>query len=194
MNKIITISREFGSGGRELGMKLAKKLAVPFYDKELISMAAKDSNIEESVLRKYDETAPGFFAYSAVSPFSIYQLPMSDQIYGAQSNILKELADKGPCVIVGRCADSVIKDSIKIFVHADIQNRIQRKLTMDTHVPPEKMESHIREVDKKRKRYYQNYTDKTWGLATNYHLCLDSGPAGIDGCLEAILSYLKNVD
>lgn len=188
MDKVITISRQFGSGGREFGIKLAKELNLPFYDKELISMAAEDSNLSEEFLRHYEESAPGIFSRSL---YSYYQMPMTDQIYIAQSNLIKRLAASGPCVIIGRCSDVILDNSIKIYVHADLKKRVERKLAMDTGIVPDKMEDHVKATDKKRKKYYEYYTDQKWGMAENHHLCMDSSDIGVDGCVETALVYLK---
>ena len=106
MNKVITVSRQFGSGGREFGIKLAKALDIPFYDKDLISMAAEDSNLSAEFMKHYEESAPGIFSRTL---YSYYQMPMTDQIYIAQSNLIKRLAAEGPCVIIGRCSDVIVK-------------------------------------------------------------------------------------
>ena len=129
MEKVITISREFGSGGRELGVKLAGTLGIPFYDKELISMAADDINIAEEAFRYYDEhievrdplDRQFYHAFS-----EIYQVPMSDQIFVAQSNVIRRLASHGPCVIVGRCADMVLADSVNLFIYSKMKDRVKR--------------------------------------------------------------------
>ena len=195
MDKVITISREFGSGGRELGVKLADKLGIPFYDKELISMAADDINIAEDAFQHYDEhivvhdplDRQFYHAFSEV-----YQIPMSDQIFVAQSNVIRRLASHGPCIIVGRCADMILTDSLNLFIYAKMKGRIKRMLELESEAESDgkEMERRIREVDRKRKEYYQYYTGNTWGRAQNYHLCLDSGPVGVEGCLRAVLAYL----
>ena len=195
MDKVITISREFGSGGRELGVKLADKLGIPFYDKELISMAADDINIAEDAFQHYDEhivvhdplDRQFYHAFS-----EIYQIPMSDQIFVAQSNVIRRLASYGPCIIVGRCADMILTDSLNLFIYAKMKDRIRRMLELESEAESDgkEMERRIREVDHKRKEYYQYYTGNTWGRAQNYHLCLDSGPVGVEGCLRAVLAYL----
>lgn len=195
MDKVITISREFGSGGRELGVKLADKLGIPFYDKELISMAADDINIAEDAFQHYDEhivvhdplDREYYHAFS-----DVYQVPMSDQIFVAQSNVIRRLASHGPCIIVGRCADMILTDSLNLFIYAKMKDRIRRMLELESEADSDgkEMERRIREVDRKRKEYYQYYTGNTWGRAQNYHLCLDSGPVGVDGCLRAVLAYL----
>ena len=190
MNKVITVSRQFGSGGREFGIKLANALGIPFYDKELISMAAEDSNLSAEFMRHHEESAPGLLSRTL---YSSYQMPMTDQIYIAQSNLIKRLAQEGPCVIIGRCSDVILEDSIKIYVHAPLAKRVERKLSMDTGVSAEKMEDHIRATDKKRKKYYEYYTDQKWGMAENHNLCLDSGLIGVDGCVETALAYLSKL-
>ena len=190
MNKVITISRQFGSGGREFGIKLANALGLPFYDKELISMAAEDSNLSAEFMRHHEESAPGLLSRTL---YSYYQMPMTDQIYIAQSNLIKRLAQEGPCVIIGRCSDVILEDSVKIYVHAPLAKRVERKLAMDTGVSAEKMEDHIRATDKKRKKYYEYYTDQKWGMAENHNLCLDSGLIGVDGCVETALTYLSKL-
>ena len=134
MNKVITVSREFGSGGRELGVKLADALGIPFYDKELIAMAADDINIAEEAFRRYDEhiVVEDPLDRNFYHAFSdIYQVPMSDQIFVAQSNVIRRLASHGPCIIVGRCADMVLEDSINIFVYAKMKNRIRRMMELE---------------------------------------------------------------
>ena len=196
MDKVITISREFGSGGRELGVKLADKLGIPFYDKELISMAADDINIAEDAFQHYDEhivvhdplDRQFYHAFSEV-----YQIPMSDQIFVAQSNVIRRLASYGPCIIVGRCADMILTDSLNLFIYAKMKDRIRRMLELESEAESDgkEMERRIREVDRKRKEYYQYYTGNTWGRAQNYHLCLDSGPVGVEGCLRAVLAYIN---
>ena len=195
MDKVITISPEFGSGGRELGVKLADKLGIPFYDKELISMAADDINIAEDAFQHYDEhivvhdplDRQFYHAFSEV-----YQIPMSDQIFVAQSNVIRRLASYGPCIIVGRCADMILTDSLNLFIYAKMKDRIRRMLELESEAESDgkEMERRIREVDRKRKEYYQYYTGNTWGRAQNYHLCLDRGPVGVEGCLRAVLAYL----
>lgn len=192
MNKVITIGREFGSGGREIGLKLAEKLEIPFYDKELISIAAKDNGFSPELLDAYDEKVCGAY-FSGI--FGIYQQPLTDQIYLAQCKVIKQLADKGPCVIVGRCADHVLEgESINVFVHADIGFRVKRKNEMDTGVAPEKMKSHILSVDKQRKKYYEFYTGRKWGMSQHQHLCVDTTHVGVDGAARTIYAYVKSFE
>ena len=194
LDRVITISREFGSGGRELGMKLSEKLEIPFYDKELISLTAQETNLSETEFLSYYESIPVTEQslepplYTSFSP--LYEIPISDQVFVAQSRVIKSLAEKGPCIIVGRCADRVLEDSINLFICAGIEHRTQRIISLNKDLDSELVENKIRETDRKRKDYYQYYTGCEWGKAQNYHLCLDSGLAGVEGCYHAVLSYL----
>lgn len=194
LDRVITISREFGSGGRELGKKLSEKLEIPFYDKELISLTAQETNLSETELLNYYESIPvteqslELPLYTSFSP--LYEVPISDQVFVAQSRVIRSLAEKGPCIMVGRCADRVLEGSINLFIYAGIEHRIQRIISLNKDLDPELVENKIRETDRKRKDYYQYYTGCEWGKAQNYHLCLDSGLAGVEGCYQAVLSYL----
>lgn len=193
MNRVVTVSREFGSGGREVGVKLAEALGIPFYDKELISMAADDMEIAEEAFRRYDEhiVEDDSLDRRFHHAFSeIYTIPMSDQIFLAQSNVIRRLAAHGPCVIVGRCADMILEDSVNLFIYSKMKRRVARLLELEPGSTEREMERRIREVDRKRKDYYQYYTGNTWGRSQNYHLCLDSGLVGVDGCLKAAMAYL----
>ena len=131
MNRAITISREYGSGGREIGEKLARRLGIPFYDKELIAMIAKEGNIETSVLEANDEVDPDFDNYSPRQVPPDYQIAMTQRIYAAQATVIRNLNDKGPCVIVGRCADAILPDAVNIFVFSDMENRINRIMSLN---------------------------------------------------------------
>lgn len=196
LNRVITISREFGSGGRELGMRLSEKLEIPFYDKELISLTAQETDLSETEFLSYYESIPVTeqslepTIYTSFS--SLYEVPISDQVFLAQSRVIKSLAEQGPCIIVGRCADRVLEDSINLFVYAGIEHRIERITSLNKDLDPGLIENKIRETDRKRKDYYQYYTGCEWGKAQNYHLSLDSGLAGIEACYQAVLSYLTH--
>ena len=198
MTKIITISREFGSGGREMGRRLADRLGIPFYDKELIRMAADDIDIEEHIFEMYDDA---FMEKKEIeyTPFSsVYEVPMSDQTFMAQSRVIQRLAQHGPCVIVGRCADMVLKDEqcLNLFVYASFKKRVQRLMTRENLPDTElrQMERRVREIDRKRRDYYQYYTGNEWGKPQNYHLCLDSHKAGMDACIDAAIAYMAHLD
>lgn len=167
MDKVITVSREFGSGGRELGVRLAEHFGIPFYDKELISMAADHADMAETAFQHYDEKLPDMhdpLDRHYYNPFSaVYKVPMSDQIFVAQSSFIRRLAEQGPCVIVGRCADRVLTDSVNLFIYAKMKDRVTRMVSLEPEADPQEMEKRIREVDRKRKDYYQYYTGAQWG-------------------------------
>lgn len=197
MSKVITISREYGSGGRELGGRLAKKLNIPFYDKELIRMAAADIDIEEHIFEKYSELFLEQESMKYIPVSDNYEVPISDQVFIAQSRVIKRLAANGPCIIVGRCADMVLKDEqcLNIFIYAGIKKRIQRLLEKE-QLPESKardIEKRIRVIDDRRRDYYQYYTGNEWGKPQNYHLCLDSQKAGMEPCIEAVIAYLGQI-
>ena len=186
---IITIGREFGSGGREIGLLLSEKLNIPFYDKELILHTAEKTNIEHSIVERYDEQH-SFPAFASTNVFDIYQMPMSDRIYIAQADVIRDLAKKGSCIIVGRCADFILNedpDCFKVFITAPMKDKIERKRPILEGKSDREIESHIAKIDKKRSKYYTYYTDRTWGKATTYDLCIDSSVLGIDGTVDLII-------
>lgn len=198
---VITISRQFGSGGREIGKNLADGLHIPFYDKELINLAAKESGISRDFFEKYDEQGSNSLLYSLSLGASATinneygissQLPMSDKLFLIQNDIIKKVS-MSPCVIVGRCADYVLadrKDCINLFICADIKKRI--RYAIDIHkINPDKAEEYIRKKDKSRAAYYNRYTDKKWGNPENYHLCINSGELGVSRSVELIGYYLR---
>lgn len=191
---IITIGRQFGSGGREVGLKLSEELGIKVFDKELISFVAEKIQCGEGAVEFYEEKSPGFL-YNANSLFDMYEMPMSDRIFIAQSHAIEEIAEKEKsCIIIGRAADYVLKDNprlFKVFVKSDMESRIQRKKDIVEDVPFEKLESHIKSIDKRRAKYYSYYTDQKWGVASTYDLCIDSGVFGIDGTVELIKKALE---
>ncbi len=196
MNRVITISREFGSGGREIGFRLAEKLGIPFYDKELISMAAEDSDIAEDVFHANDEVISRKervdHEYVSVNPFSpLYEIPVSDQVFMAQTQVIRKLAQQGPCVIIGRCSDLVVEDAFHVFICSTMKNRVDRILKLQPDENPKRLESRIRGIDQKRRDYYQYYTGNEWGNPRNYHLCLNSAQVGIEECVEMIAACLE---
>lgn len=198
---IITIGRQFGSGGREIGEALAKKLGIPYYDKELISIAAKESGMDTEVFNNVDERATNSLLYSLSmglysfgSGFSgSSDLPVNDRLYILQHQIIKKLADEGPCVIVGRCADYVLKDRddcINIFVHANMDYRKERAIRIHD-VKKNKAEQIINKTDKVRANYYGFYSGQKWGLAQNYDLSIDSSKITTEQAVALIESYIK---
>ena len=190
---VITIGREFGSGGREIGIKLSKKLNIPFYDKELILHTAEKTNLEKSIVERYDEQH-SFPAFSSSNIFDIYQMPMSDRIYIAQADVIRDVANKESCIIVGRCADFILDenpDVFKVFITAPMKDKIERKRSILEGKTDSEIESHISKIDKKRAKYYTYYTDRTWGKASTYNLCIDSSILGIDGTVELIANAVE---
>ncbi len=190
---VITIGREFGSGGREIGIKLSEKLNIPFYDKELILHTAEKTNLEKSIVERYDEQH-SFPAFSSSNIFDIYQMPMSDRIYIAQADVIRDIAEKESCIIVGRCADFILDenpDVFKVFITAPMKDKIERKRSILQGKSDSEVESHISKIDKKRAKYYTYYTDRTWGKASTYNLCVDSSILGIDGTVELIKTAIE---
>ena len=190
---IVTIGREFGSGGREIGLKLSEKLGIPFYDKKLIVHTAEKTNLEESIVERYDEQH-SFPAFSSSNIFDIYQMPMSDRIYIAQADVIRDIAAKDSCIIVGRCADFILDenpDVFKVFITAPMKDKIERKRPLLEGKKDSEIESHISKIDKKRAKYYTYYTDRTWGKASTYNLCIDSSILGIDGTVELIAKAIE---
>ena len=197
---VITIGRQFGSGGRAIGEKLAKKLDIPFYDKELISLAAKESGTDPDVFKNIDETATNSLLYSISmglysfgnGALAMGDLPMNDKLYLLQHQIIKDIATKGPCVFVGRCADYVLKDHphhLNVFIYADMEYR--KKRAISTHNIEEKRAEHIiNKTDKTRANYYSFYTGQKWGMPQNYDLCINSAKLTDDEIVELICSYV----
>ncbi len=195
MNKVITISREFGSGGREIGFRLAEKLKIPFYDKEIISLASENSNIAEETFHAHDEVI-GWkervdHDYVSVNPFSpLYEVPVSDQVFMLQSQMIRRLAQEGPCVIIGRCSDIIVESSFRVFICAGMKKRLERMQLLEPGENPRKLEARMREIDRKRRDYYQYYSGNEWGNPRNYDLSLNSGRLGVERCVEMIAACL----
>lgn len=187
MNRIITISREFGSGGRTIGRKVADKLGIPCYDSELIEKLAQESGFTKDYIKEAGEYTPGGFLASAFSNRA-FGPTNEDILWEMQCRIITELAEKESCVIVGRCADCVLQDKadcLKVFIHADMAFRAERivKVYGEREESPEQR---LRDKDKRRAAYHRFYTNMKWGYAENYHLTLDSGVLGIDRCVDII--------
>lgn len=197
---IITIGRQFGSGGREIGKALAESLGIPFYDKELISIAAKESGMDAEVFKNVDERATNSLLYSLSMGLYSFgssfannsELPINDRLYILQHQIIKKLADEGPCVIVGRCADYVLKDRddcVNIFIHADIEYRKKRAIEIH-NVQKNRAEQIVNKTDKVRANYYSFYSGQKWGFAQNYHLSIDSSNLTPEQAVKLITAYL----
>ncbi len=200
MKSIITISREFGSGGREIGKILSEQLDIPFYDKELLEIASKESGICQELFVKHDENYTNSFLFSLVMgnyPVTADgrinpDMPLNHKIFLAQFDTIKSLAMKGPCVIVGRCADYVLKNMpnvINFFISGNIIEKKARILER-YDIEKNKAEDFIRKTDKRRASYYNYYTDMKWGEAKNYDLCINSSKTGIDGAVKLMKDYI----
>ncbi len=196
---VLTIARQFGSGGRKIGKKVADKLGIPFYDKKLITMAAKESGIDPEIIKTVDEKASNSLLYAlSVGASNIYDsyheppMPMNDKLFLIQHDIIKKVS-VDPCVIVGRCSDYILRDRsdcVKVFIYADMNYR--KKYAAEVYrIADEKTEAVINRIDKSRANYYQFYTDNVWGDIKNYDLCIDSGKLGVDGTARVLISYLK---
>ena len=192
---IFTIARQYGSGGRQIGKKIAERLEIPFYDKELIAMAAKQSGMSEAIFEKADEKASSSLIYSLLMGTYAYNaqltpndLPVNDKIFLLQTNIIKQVAQKGPCVIVGRCGDYILRDNpncFNIYVYADQESRVKRAVE-EYGIEAKHAAEFIAKKDKQRANYYNFYTNLKWGAAQNYHLTLNSQKFGIDRSAQLI--------
>lgn len=191
-NRIITISRQFGSGGRTIGKELAAKLGIPCYDAEIIVKIAEKSGFAPEYVKERSEYANGRSWIShAFSDRDRDGHSYQDDLWAIQRKIILELAEEGPCVIVGRCADYILKDDpdcLKVFIHSDMESRAKRIVEQygERSDAPEKR---LKDKDKRRAAYYQFYTDMKWGDVKNYHIALNSGALGLDKCVE-ILSQM----
>lgn len=193
-NRIITISREFGSGGHTIGQLVSEKLGIAFYDKELVRQVAEKSGYSSDFVEEHGEYAPTTSSFLFNLAFSANWSKMTDglspadQLYILQNNIIRELADEGPCVIVGRCANYVLKerdDVLNVFIYASKEARAKRIVEKygDNGVKPE---TRVKKKDEQRRVYYKHYTGEEWGDAKNYHISLDSERLGIETCAQVI--------
>lgn len=197
---IITIGRQFGSGGREIGEKLAQELGVPFYDKELIALAGQRSGIDKSLLDEVDENATNSMLYSLVAgsytpPSGFTAFPeesMTDRLFATQCNVVRELAEQGSCVLVGRCCDYILRDHpncVRIFIHAPLEARVKRIMRLYQLDEP-KAAALIKKTDKRRAAYYTYYTGWKWGLAETNQLALDSASLGVADSVRLIRLFV----
>ena len=198
---IITIGRQYGSAGYEIGKKLAEDLGIQLYDKEMLKRAAKESGLCEELFETHDEKPTNSFLYSLVmdtyslgySSSSYADMPINHKVFLAQFDTIKKIAGEGPCVMVGRCADYALEDYdnvMNVFIYADLEQRI-RRVAREFNLTDAKAKDIILKNDKKRASYYNYYTNKEWGNAKGYDLCLNSGKLGIDGTVRVIKEYMK---
>ncbi len=201
-NTIITIGRQFGSGGKRVGQKLSEALDIPLYDEELLDRAAKDSGMCQEIFEKFDEAPNRSFLYSLVTDshmmgFStntfVDEEPMEQKVFDAQSEAIKEIADEGPCILVGRCADYILRDRddvLSVFIHARMAARANR-VAQYNNLTVKEARDLCNKNDKRKANYYNYYTNKTWGEAITYNVCLDTSMLGIDGTVDTILKILE---
>lgn len=186
-NRIITISREFGSGGRTIGKKVAEKLSVPCYDSELLQKITEESGFAEEYIKNAGEYVPSGFLSTVFSNRTLGPTN-EDRLWQLQYDLITDLAGKGPCVIVGRCADYILRDKadcLRVFIHAGMEYRAERIVKVYGE-RAESPEQRLRDKDRRRAAYHRFYTNMKWGHAQNYHICLDSGELGIEKCVEII--------
>lgn len=196
---IITIGRQFGSGGRELGKAVADKLGIKYYDKELISLAAKESGYNPEIFENVDERATNSLLYSL--SMGIYNLgngyapmrdmPVNDQLYLLQHKIIRELAAE-PCVIVGRCADYILRNNknlLRIFVYANLKDRVENAIKIH-NVPENKAESTVKKTDKTRANYYNFYSNQKWGAVENYDLCINTSTISRENATKIVCNIV----
>ena len=186
-NRIITISREFGSGGRTIGKMVAEKLGIPCYDAEIIQKMADETGFAPDYVKEAGEYSPGSFLSAAFSN-RMFGPTNEDILWQHQYRVITELAEKGPCVIVGRCADYILEDKadcLKVFIHADLEFRAKRIVEVYGE-RAESPEERIKDKDKRRAAYHRFYTNMKWGYAQNYDLTLNSGVLGLDNCVDII--------
>lgn len=204
MNTVITIGRQFGSRGREIGRKVAEYYNIPFYDKELISRAAKESGFCEEMIEVHDERPTSSFLYNLVmdtysfgyNSSSFVDMPISHKIFLAQFDTIKKVAAEGPCVIVGRCADYALSERdnvLKLFIYGDEVLRIS-SIAKRYELSEQKAKDMVVKKDKQRSSYYNYYTSKKWGRADSYDLCINSSLLGIDGTVKLIIQAVDDIE
>ncbi len=187
-NTVITISRQFGSGGKNVGEKLSKTLNIPFYDKEIITKSSEDSGISESFFENAENTGISSLLYGLSTTGTYFDLPIDVKVYLAQSKTIKDIASKGSCIFVGRCANYVLKskfDLLNVFVYASLEDRIKR-ISKLYSLSGREAKDLINKTDKKKENYYQHFTGNKFGNFENFNLCLDSGFFGIDETVKII--------
>lgn len=196
---VITVGRQYGSGGREIGTMLAEKLGIAYYDDMLLKEAAKESGLCEDLFHSFDERPKSFLYSIAMDPYSFSMNSITargnieQQVYLATYETIKKLADKGPCVLIGRCADYALKDRddvINIFITAPLENRIER-VAKRNDISLEEAKDRIKKTDKSRASYYNYYSSKDWGEAKSYDLCIDSSLLGIEGTVELLEKMIQ---
>ena len=204
MNTIITIGRQFGSAGREIGEKVAEHFGIKCYDKELLTRAAKESGFCEEMIESHDERPTNSFLYNLVmdtysfgyNASSFMDMPISHKIFLAQFDTIKKIASEGPCVIVGRCADYALgdyKNCINIYIYADERTKVNRIMKKYSLTEP-KAKDMINKKDKQRQSYYNYYSSKKWGHADSYDICINSSLLGVEGTVKLIIQAVEDFE
>lgn len=207
MTRVITIGRQYGSAGHDIGQMVAEALGYKFYDKELVEMAAKKSNISKEAIDDIDEKATSSFLYSLASGnYSLrgmtgplyYEMPLNDKLFIAQSQVIKDVASRDNCVIVGRCADYVLDDVqnvdlLNVFIYADQPFRIKR-VKEAFNITEKQAKDRVVKTDKQRRIYYSYYSNRDWGSMLNYDMCLNTCSLGIETAANMIINYIKGLD
>lgn len=199
-NYVISISREFGSGGRLIGKRLAARLGIPCYDRTIIQKTSEKSGLSPDFIARAEERARSRFHLS-ITPIGIgtstlahQGVPVSHQAFFAQAEVIRELADEGPCVIVGRCSDYVLGDRencLKVFIHADLPSRV-RRCVEEYHIPQDDMERRVVQMDRGRANYYNYYTGHNWGEMRRYDLTINSSTVGVEGAVDLIADMVRH--
>ena len=200
-DKIITITRQYGSGGHDIGKLLSERLGIPFYDKELISLAAKKSGVSPEVFAQADERMSNSLLYTLSTGLYNYgngfsamgDLPMNDRLYILQHKIIKEKAEKEDFVVVGRCADYILRECdrvVRVFIYADLEVRVKRAVARHD-IAPSRARQAVTKADKNRANYYSFYSGQRWGAPENYDLCLNSTKLSVEQAADLIIDYLK---
>ena len=201
---IITIARQYGSGGREIGEKVAKILGIPLYDRELIADVASRGNLNEEIIKKADESAANSLLYTLAMGSNVlgttmhfgYKMPLNDKLFILQSEVIKEYAAEGSCVVIGRCADYVLRNEpnlLRLFIYGDIDHRQARVLERHPELKSSQVIDVIAKTDKRRSSYYNFYTGNKWGKYDNYDMAINSSTLGIDGTAELIVELAKKM-
>ena len=200
-NPVITIARQYGSEGHTIGEELAKRLGVPFYDKELIALAAQKSGYHPDALKHADEKAAGSLLYTLATGATTlgnlighYDIPINDKLFIVQNDIIKELAEKEQCVIIGRCGDYALRNfenKFTVFICGDMEARVKH-ICETLNVSRDAAEAMVAKEDKRRASYYNFYTGQKWGVPDRYCLCLNSSILGVDGCVDVIMTALAH--
>lgn len=213
MKKIITISREYGSGGHTIGTYVAKELNIPLYDKEIIDMAAQNSGLSPDFIKKTEQNISSGWLYtlllgaSYAAPGTTHigmntqnpSVPLADQVFNAQRNVIIELAKKGPCVIVGRCADYILRhceqisktDVLNVFIYAPLKDKVKRAIEQKG-LDPATAERDVKLIDKRRANHYNTFTERTWGKRDHYDLLINSSLLGLEKTAEMIIEVAKH--